>query len=357
MSVQQQQQQGQQGPLLDATLDPGNGHHRTSYPSDFPLPSRSQLGLDIPIQSLSNTRLPPPPTQGGQVFFSSSSDRHYPPPDSAHGANYSSSGMPMDGGHPASSSSGQPPPPPATAQTSTANNNNNSTSAEGPRKESSGVVIACRQWSVPFKHTHTHTQRERQSLLLMPLCLYSRARKIRCDSTRPVCNNCVRRSNECQYDAAPKRRGPDKRPGTRQRSCKKRPADGSAPPPPPPSKRKRSGAIAQPADNNNNHMGAPGAGGAGGGAAGIKENMASMKSTFSSGSRPSVLLEGPGHMHGGRLSPPSLDLKPPRGMEGQGMFTVRGFSLRLMILPSYIKTILLLGFFLTFLTPWPNVPI
>ena len=66
----------------------------------------------------------------------------------------------------------------------------------------------------------------------------SRARKIRCDSTRPICHNCVRRSNECQYDAVPKRRGPDKRPGTRQRSCKKRPADGSVPPLPP-SKRKR----------------------------------------------------------------------------------------------------------------------
>jgi hypothetical protein len=265
----------QQGPLLDATLDPGSGHHRSTYPSDFPLPPRSQLGLDIPVHSLSNTRLPPPPTQGGQVFFSSSSDRHYPAQDSAHGANYSSSGMPMDGGHQPSSSSGQPP-----AQSSTGSNN--ATSTEGPRKESSGVVIACRQ---------------------------CRARKIRCDSTRPVCNNCVRRSNECQYDAAPKRRGPDKRPGTRQRSCKKRPSDGSAPPPP--SKRKRSGA-AQPADN----IGAP--------AAGIKENMASMKSTFPSTSRPSVLLEdvrGAGHMHGGRLSPPNLDLKPPRGMEGQGMFT------------------------------------
>ena len=66
--------------------------------------------------------------------------------------------------------------------------------------------------------------------------LLSRGRKIRCDSTRPVCLNCVRRSNNCEYDAAPKRRGPDKRPGTRQRSCKKRPADGSAAPP---SKRKR----------------------------------------------------------------------------------------------------------------------
>lgn len=78
-----------------------------------------------------------------------------------------------------------------------------------PRKEISTTVIACRQ---------------------------CRARKIRCDSTRPVCNNCVRRSNPCEYDAVPKRRGPDKNPGTRLRSCKKRPTDGSAPPPP---KRKR----------------------------------------------------------------------------------------------------------------------
>lgn len=56
----------------------------------------------------------------------------------------------------------------------------------------------------------------------------SRARKIRCDSTRPVCNNCTRRNNECEYDAVPKRRGPDKRPGTRQRSCKKRPPESEA---------------------------------------------------------------------------------------------------------------------------------
>ena len=61
------------------------------------------------------------------------------------------------------------------------------------------------------------------------ICWYcSRARKIRCDSTRPVCNNCTRRNNECEYDAVPKRRGPDKRPGTRQRSCKKRPPESDA---------------------------------------------------------------------------------------------------------------------------------
>lgn len=40
-----------------------------------------------------------------------------------------------------------------------------------------------------------------------------------------MCHNCTRRNNECEYDAVPKRRGPDKRPGTRKRSCKKRPPD------------------------------------------------------------------------------------------------------------------------------------
>ena len=73
-------------------------------------------------------------------------------------------------------------------------------------------------------------------LFSYPVHITSRSRKIRCDSTRPTCNNCARRSNECEYDLVPKRRGPDKRPGTRQRSCKKRPADGSTPPR---SKRKR----------------------------------------------------------------------------------------------------------------------
>jgi hypothetical protein len=64
----------------------------------------------------------------------------------------------------------------------------------------------------------------------------SRARKIRCDSTRPTCHNCTRRSSNCEYDAAPKRRGPDKRPGTRTRTCKKKPSEDGQPPP---NKRKR----------------------------------------------------------------------------------------------------------------------
>ena len=48
----------------------------------------------------------------------------------------------------------------------------------------------------------------------------SRTRKIRCDGAKPACHNCARRttgSNECNYDPVPKRRGPDKMPGARQR--------------------------------------------------------------------------------------------------------------------------------------------
>jgi len=51
----------------------------------------------------------------------------------------------------------------------------------------------------------------------------SRTRKIRCDGAKPVCHNCSRRTNassECNYDPIPKRRGPDKTPGARQRAAR-----------------------------------------------------------------------------------------------------------------------------------------
>lgn len=55
----------------------------------------------------------------------------------------------------------------------------------------------------------------------VPNC--SRTRKIRCDGAKPVCHNCSKRStgnNDCNYDAVPKRRGPDRTPGARQRIAK-----------------------------------------------------------------------------------------------------------------------------------------
>ena len=51
---------------------------------------------------------------------------------------------------------------------------------------------------------------------------YSRNRKIRCDGAKPTCHNCNRRPETpvvCTYDATPKRRGPDRIPGARQRSA------------------------------------------------------------------------------------------------------------------------------------------
>ena len=93
----------------------------------------------------------------------------------------------------------------------------NGTKTRPPRRSSANGVVACRQWYV---------ERRVSSALPLTIALCSRARKIRCDSTRPGCDNCARRSSQCEYDAVPKRRGPDKRPGTRRRSCKKRPVDG-----------------------------------------------------------------------------------------------------------------------------------
>ncbi|GJJ13286.1 hypothetical protein Clacol_007538 [Clathrus columnatus] len=52
-------------------------------------------------------------------------------------------------------------------------------------------------------------------------CLQCRSRKIRCDGAKPQCQKCCRRASECDYDAVPKRRGPDKKPGARQRTSKK----------------------------------------------------------------------------------------------------------------------------------------
>ncbi|KAG1745927.1 uncharacterized protein EDB91DRAFT_1049694 [Suillus paluster] len=54
-------------------------------------------------------------------------------------------------------------------------------------------------------------------------CLQCRTRKIRCDGAKPQCHNCSRRSkngDDCSYDAVPKRRGPDKTPGARQRMAR-----------------------------------------------------------------------------------------------------------------------------------------
>ncbi|KAG1789314.1 uncharacterized protein HD556DRAFT_1495010 [Suillus plorans] len=156
--------------LLETPLNVHYPHHHYVYHSEFSLPQRHNLDLDIPPHVYPDTCLPPPPAYGSVVdldlSYQGSPRRRYFSEDLC--------------------SQSQPAA---------------STSQDLPCRKISNQVIACRQ---------------------------CHARKIRCDSTRPACHNCVRRLNECHYDATPKRRGPDKRPGTRQHSCKKCPADGSS---------------------------------------------------------------------------------------------------------------------------------
>jgi hypothetical protein len=77
------------------------------------------------------------------------------------------------------------------------------------------VYVACVQWYVNNVIKCRRVFLDRR--------LISRNRKIRCDGAKPVCHNCSHRSTgngECTYDAAPKRRGPDKTPGARQRMAR-----------------------------------------------------------------------------------------------------------------------------------------
>lgn len=79
------------------------------------------------------------------------------------------------------------------------------------------IVMACHAWSV-------NSPLSLWCLIINNVytLIHSRNRKIRCDAARPACANCVRRREDCQYDAKPRRRGPDKVPGSRMRSCKSR---------------------------------------------------------------------------------------------------------------------------------------
>ena len=89
------------------------------------------------------------------------------------------------------------------------------------------VYVACVQWSVLLVSNYL------VALIFFGCayaCYYSRTRKIRCDGAKPACHNCVRRAkadDECSYDVAPKRRGPDKVPGARQRIAREARMEGS----------------------------------------------------------------------------------------------------------------------------------
>uniref|UniRef100_A0A0W0G457 Zn(2)-C6 fungal-type domain-containing protein n=1 Tax=Moniliophthora roreri TaxID=221103 RepID=A0A0W0G457_MONRR len=190
----------QQPPLIDTTLEVPSAQS-DAFPSAFAIQPRNHSGMDYFPNSPANSRFPVS-NQSVETGYFKYTERRLPgrpphDPTTYTRLNTTMSTIPIE--------AAQRPPPVPSVERSESSTTHPPNNRPRDRREISTVVIACRQ---------------------------CRGRKIRCDSTRPVCNNCVRRSNECEYDAVPKRRGPDKRPGTRQRSCKKRPADGSAPPPP-----------------------------------------------------------------------------------------------------------------------------
>lgn len=207
----------QQTPILDTRLEPPSSSARQVTFSHYNQPPRYHLGHNFPthhppvssripatnhVTSPVNFRfIPPPPEQPSSGRPSHDPIYYQPPPRASTGVN-------MDASHGPNSV--------ATAERTEPSMSPAASTSRETRKGIAPVVIACR------------------------LC---RARKIRCDSTRPECNNCLRRNNDCEYDAMPKRRGPDKRPGTRQRRCKKRPTDDTTPPNP---KRRRTDPIIEP---------------------------------------------------------------------------------------------------------------
>ncbi|KAF8634264.1 hypothetical protein AX17_004221 [Amanita inopinata Kibby_2008] len=187
----------QQPPHLDALELPTSTVQHAAFSSpSFPLSPRSQPALSFPVSASANTRRPPLPMHGVRQldyrFLASSDDSRRLPGEPPHDQHYL-----RPSGLPAASNihNVSPPAPVPSAQPTEPSTSSVASSSKTPRKEVSSVVIACNQ---------------------------CRSRKIRCDSKRPTCNNCARRSNTCAYDAAPKRRGPDKHPGTRQRRPKKR---------------------------------------------------------------------------------------------------------------------------------------
>ncbi|KAJ7055843.1 hypothetical protein C8F01DRAFT_447310 [Mycena amicta] len=110
----------------------------------------------------------------------------------------------------------EPPPQPLPMAVSSGSGLHRSTSA-GPQASSGGSSRS--PYAYPDSSSASSSSPPLSSVIACQQC---RRRKVRCDSIRPACGNCLRRKTpeECVYDAVPRRRGPDKNPGTRNRPCK-----------------------------------------------------------------------------------------------------------------------------------------
>ena len=134
----------QQPPILDTSLELPNTSARVPFSPQYSVSTRNQLGIDFPVQSPVNSRIPPvhgvPPVS---FRYSPPGERRLPPiPTHDHSyaqqAEQSSGAIVDDDRCPADSSDSRLE---TTLATSTP-----SSSSKSAKRESTNVVIACRQW-------------------------------------------------------------------------------------------------------------------------------------------------------------------------------------------------------------------
>ncbi|KAF9267309.1 hypothetical protein L218DRAFT_855595 [Marasmius fiardii PR-910] len=108
----------------------------------------------------------------------------------------------------------QPPPPTPAAEVSP---DSDSFAPDPPKRKSR------QKPKIELAPDQPTTTQGKQRKRVYVACQQCRARKIRCDGAKPICHNCHHRANsngECNYDPVPRRRGPDKTPGARQRMAR-----------------------------------------------------------------------------------------------------------------------------------------
>jgi hypothetical protein len=129
----------QQPPMLHTIQQPPNSNSRHVTFSHYSVPTRTHIGAEFSPQT---SRIPPA-SHAAPIDFRYSSERRLPgPPSNDH--SYTRTGISMDNDH-----SGHRPPVVESkphSETSPANAESTTSSKDSPRKETSSVVIACRQW-------------------------------------------------------------------------------------------------------------------------------------------------------------------------------------------------------------------
>lgn len=136
----------QQPPILDSTLEIPSTSARGPFSSHYSVPPRNQLGIDFPVHSSVHSRLSPPAHGSSSIDFryGSHGERRLPGGPS-HDQSYvhpntHPAALPIESEHRPTVV------PPSARPDTTSGQPAASTSSRPTRKETSNVVIACRQW-------------------------------------------------------------------------------------------------------------------------------------------------------------------------------------------------------------------